>query len=297
MPAMTKYKHTHRRLVLAGLGMISMLAFGSAQAAPQQSFATPEQAVDALIAANKNDDMAALLRILGPQSKRIISSGDAEADKAGREKFSEAFAQFHRWEHDGDAKDILIVGSHEWPMPIPLIRERSRWHFDTAAGLEEIIDRRIGRNELSVIEVCRAFVEAQRDYAMKHRGDGGRMLYAQRIFSTPGEHNGLYWPAKPGEDESPLGPLIAEAQAGNDVQAKPYHGYFYRVLPMRTDSRLPAEDGFALMAFPAKYGDSGVMTFMVNQDGIVYEKDLGPHTAKRAAQITHYAVDNSWKLP
>jgi hypothetical protein len=202
-------------LVAAAIGPIAISASSAMAAAAmqQKTFATPAAAVDALIAANRTNRVRELIVILGPEGAKLIHSGDPVADKRGRDRFVAAYDEAHKLELDGQDKAILIVGTEEWPLPIPLVHQRAGWRFDTTAAVEEVLNRRIGRNELSVIEVCRAFVVAQREYAAKRLRPGGHSEYAQHFMSTDGQHNGLYWPVKPGEDESPLGPLIARARA------------------------------------------------------------------------------------
>ena len=297
---------------IAGLGIVAVIALGASAtlaADAQESFSTPQQAVDALIAANRSDNKTELLNILGPQAEKLISSGDAVADKEGREKFLAHYDAAHKLENEGSDKEVLIVGEKEWPLPVPLVRRNGEWRFDTEAGAQEILDRRIGRNELNVIEICRTYVEAQQEYAEDHLLADGKHEYAQRFLSHDGKHDGLYWPVGPGEEESPLGPLIAFAQAEGKAHEtpKPYHGYYYKILTGQSKNAPGGAvsyisgghmtGGFALLAFPAKYGDSGIMTFTVNQDGIVHEKDLGHDTAKIAARIKNYNPDESWTLP
>ena len=288
------------------------LASASVSVAAQASFSTPEEAVEALIAANRENNQTELLHILGPQSAPLIRSGDATADDESRHQFLDAYDTAHTLEADGDDKKLLVVGDNQWPLPIPLVHRNGSWQFDSAAGQQEILNRRIGRNELNVIEVCRDFVEAQFEYAADHRLANGKREYAQRFLSHPGKQDGLYWPVTEGIKESPLGPLLAFAQAeGHTTKthagAKPYHGYYYKILTEQS-ANAPGgamhyivghhmTGGFALVAFPAKYGDSGIMTFMVNQNGIVHERDLGPDTARIAAGINTYDPDKNWKLP
>lgn len=297
-----------------GMGIVAIPASSAmaAAVAQQKTFATPETAVDALIAANRDNSTRELLAILGPDGAKLIRSGDPVADKRGRERFLAAYDEAHQLELDGQDKAILVVGKEEWPLPIPLVRQQAGWRFDTKAGMEEILNRRIGRNELSVIEVCRAYVAAQREYAATGPGPDGRPEYAQHFMSTDGQHNGLYWPVKPGEEESPLGPLIAQARAAGyapgapHTKPRPYYGYYFHILTRQGNSapggaRNYVVDGhmtggFALIAYPATYGDSGIMTFIVNQDGIVYQKKLGPATARIAQQITRYDPDVSWQV-
>jgi len=301
-----------------GLGFTMLfLAASVAQAAPaaqmkQESFTTPENAVEALVVANRNNKATQLLNILGPRSGKLIFSGDSVADKQGREKFLEAYDATHKLENIGEDKRILVIGREEWPLPIPIIRTGDAWRFDTAAGEQEILNRRIGRNELSVINVCRAYVEAQREFAEKNPQADGKPAYARKLHSTRGKKDGLYWHTKPGEEESPLGPLVAAAEtegySEKTIEAKaPYHGYFYKILTAQGNKASGGAKkytignrmtkGFALIAFPAKYGDSGVMTFIINQDGIVFEKNLGPKTTKIGGQITQYNPDLTWKMP
>ena len=290
--------------LLAGTPMISY-------AAQQEVFTSPEQAGNALIDANRNGNKEdELLKILGPEAADLIHSGDPVADKNAQKMFVTSYEAGHVWESDGDNKKILVVGNNKWPLPIPLVREGDKWRFDAKTGRQEILNRRIGRNELNVIKVCRSYVEAQEDYAKEYPG---QHEYAQNFKSTPGKHDGLYWPVVKGEEESPLGALMASAEAegyktiSGKEKHTPYHGYYFRILRMQTAAahggakdyitkgRMTA--GFALLAYPAKYGDSGIKTFIVNQTGIVHEKDLGPETASIASQITKYDPDKTWQTP
>jgi hypothetical protein len=277
-----------------------------------ESFASPELAVDALVAAARNDDSAGLLQIYGPAGQDLVSSGDPIADKEAHARFVERYGKGAEILRDGPSKAILLLGSDEWPFPIPIVLQNGAWHFDTAAGAQEILARRVGRNELDAIEVCRSYVQAQRDYAADLEGQQKPVEYAQKFVSSPGRHDGLYWPVGPGEKQSPIGPQMASARAQGYAAGEtpseghaPYHGYFYRILT-RQGAAAPggARDyvvdghmtgGFALIAFPAKYGDSGVMTFIVDQDGLVFEKDLGADTATAAQAITEFDPDLTWK--
>jgi hypothetical protein len=275
-------------------------------AAQQETFGTPEQAAKALADANRNGNDDELLKILGPESADLIHSGDPVADQNAQKKFVEAYDAAHEWELSGDRKEVLLVGTQKWPLPLPLVHEGDKWRFDAASGRQEILNRRIGRNELNVIKVCRAYVEAQADFA---NVNPGKHEYAQKFTSAAGQHDGLYWPVAEGEKESPLGGLIANAEAEGYATDKhvPYHGYFYKILKAQgADARGGAKDyivkdrmtsGFALLAYPAKYGGSGIKTFIVNQNGIVHEKDLGPQTAEVAKQITAYDPDKTWLVP
>jgi hypothetical protein len=289
---------------------VAIAASALAAAEPaQRDYATPEQAVDALVAAVRVNDQRELLQILGPGGEKLIHSGDRVADREARQRFITAFDASHRVQVEGDSAAALIIGTEDWSLPIPVVKQGERWHFDTAASAQKIIDRRVGRNELNVIEVCRAYVIAQREYAAARRAAGAPREYAQRLQSSPGQRDGLFWEAAAGETPSPFGPLMAKARAQGyaDQDHAPYHGYFYRILP-RQGAHAPggARDyvvdghmtkGFALLAFPARWADSGIMTFIVSQDGIVFQKNLGPDTADLAAAITEYDPDPSWTVP
>jgi Protein of unknown function (DUF2950) len=273
----------------------------------EERFKTPEAAVDALVIAAKARDTKALVGVLGPGGKAIVSSGDPVADTNIREKFVSAYEAKHAIEREGDGTQTLIIGADDFPFPIPLVNKGGEWQFDTAAGLDEILRRRIGRNELAAIQVSLAYVQAQNEYASLDPGGLGPHVYAQRIVSRLGKKDGLYWPTAEGETPSPLGELAAKASAeGYKAGAAPipYHGYYYRILTRQgADAPGGAYDylvngkmigGFALLAFPAEYGNSGIMSFMVNQDGTVYQKDLGPRTAELAHKIDSFAPDQTW---
>jgi len=279
----------------------------------QMRFDTPEQAVQTLVKAVRADQPQQILKLLGPEGERLVFSGDPIADKLGREKFVSAYDKANRIDQQNTELAVLVIGKKQWPFPIPIVKSGTTWHFDTQEGVEEILDRRIGRNELSAIEVCLAYVDAQHDYASLDRDNDGMLEYAQHFMSSHEKHDGLYWPAATGEPQSPMGPLIAAARAegytpGKDpnqaLDRSPYHGYFYRILKRQGSHAADgARDymaegsmigGFALVAFPARYGDSGIMTFIVSQDGIVYQKNLGPDTEAIARQMTEYDPDRSW---
>jgi len=276
----------------------------------QESFATPDEALKALVDDLKTDNLADQVKIFGPEIEPILNSGDPVADQNARERFVAAVELNHRFDGSG-GKMILIIGKDDWPFPIPLKKVGERWQFDTAAGKEEILDRRIGENERSTIQTMLAYVDAQRDYTELQRQRSGTPEYAQRLLSTPGKMDGLYWPAQVGKPESPLGPLVAAARAaGYRKSAKsegpaPYHGYFYKVLTAQGPDAPGGEvdyivngrmiGGFGLVAWPARYGDSGVMTFIVNHDGVVYQKNLGPQTTRLAAAINRFDPDPSWQ--
>ena len=294
-------------LSLARLLTAAALAFALASVAnAQQFFKTPEEALDALVSAAKSHDRKGVLTVLGPDAADIVSSGDEVADRSDRDRVLEAYDAKHQVVMEGADKAVLVLGNQDWPFPIPLVRKDGTWRFDTAAGREEILFRRIGRNELSAIQAILAYVDAQHEYAEK--GIGGNGVYAQRIVSRPGTKDGLYWPAQPGEEESPLGDFAAGAAAEGyraGQQRIPYHGYYYKVLTRQGPSasggaldyvvRGKMIGGFALVAYPAQYGNSGVMTFLVNHQGIVYEKDLGPQTASIAAGMTAFNPDSTWQ--
>lgn len=278
--------------------------------ADQQGFASPQQAVTALVAAVQADDESALLTILGPDAQDLIASGDPVADRNGRTRFLTAFGEKHSLEQEDPGRALLIVGNKDYPFPIPLRRYGDVWAFDTAAGREEILNRRIGRNELHTIEVMRAYSVAQREYAgSKH--NGGQPTFAQKLTSSEGQKDGLYWPAAEGESESPFGPLIARATeegytgALDEDPPEPFHGYYFKILKAQgPHANGGAFDyvaggrmvlGFALVAYPAKYEASGIMTFIVNQEGVIFEKDLGKDTAETALAMADYDPDPSWR--
>jgi hypothetical protein len=315
---MMKGSMKNRHNILAGLFGLGALVFLSSMpplahaAEEQNSYSTPEKAVDALIFASRHNHTEQLIKILGPGSEKLVNSGDDVADQQGRERFVAAYDKSHTIEAQADGRDILTVGDEGWPVPIPLVQGDKGWRFDTQAGEEEIVNRRIGRNELNVIQVCRTFVDAEREYGMQHVLADGKHEYAQRFRSHEGAHDGLYWEVKDGEAESPLGPLLASAAAEGYSdkaalsQHEPYHGYYYKILKSQGSHAAGGErdyvkdghmtDGFALIAFPANYGDTGVMSFIVNQNGIVYEKNLGPDTLDVATDMTAYDPDDDWKI-
>jgi len=275
-------------------------------ASAQQSFQSPEDAVAALAAAAKSGATSDILKVLGNKAADIVESGDVVADKATRERFAAAYDDKHSISMEGDKKAILILGKDDFPFPIPLRHSRSGWEFDAAEGRIEILYRRIGRNELEAIQTARAFVDAENEYADKDRG-AGPGVYAQRIVSSPGKKDGLYWP--PDGDESPLGELAAKASAeGYKVgsgEPQPYHGYYYRILTRQGPNAPGGEmdyvvngkmiGGFALVAYPDEYGNSGVMTFVVNHKGEVYQKDLGELTEAIAKRMKEFNPDQTWK--
>jgi DUF2950 family protein len=300
------------RLLLRRLAAVTLLCGGFAvttlgPAVAQQSFTTPEAAADALANAARANDRAALLAVLGKDGAEIASSGDPVADSDIRKKFFEAYDAKHQIKMEGDAKATLIIGKEDFPVPIPLVRQGETWQFDTAAGRQEVLARRIGRNELDAIQSCLAYVDAQDEYADKDRTGAGPGVYAQRIISEAGKKNGLYWPSSASGDESPLGELVADAtkQGYRTGEGRtPYHGYYFKILTKQgSDAHGGALDyvvngkmigGFALAAYPAEYRNSGVMTFIVNHEGVVFQKDLGSHTAELAERMTAFNPDSSW---
>jgi hypothetical protein len=296
-----------RSLARLALLTAAIFAFAAASvASAQQPFKTAEEAADALVSAARTGDRKRLLTVLGRDGADIVSSGDAVADASARNRVVEAYDAKHQVVMEGADKAVLIIGREDWPFPIPLVRKDGTWRFDTAAGRDEILYRRIGRNELNAIETSLAYVDAQQDYA--EQGVAGNGVYAQRIVSRPGKRDGLYWPAQFSADESPLGELAASAAAEGyraGQQRAPYHGYYYKVLT-RQGPNAPGGaldyvvrgrmiGGFALVAYPAEYRNSGVMTFLVNHQGNVYEKDLGPNTARIAAGMTAFNPDKTWR--
>jgi hypothetical protein len=276
----------------------------------QKSFVSPEEAVTALVAAVQDENDADLLATLGPGSKDLTSSGDEVADKNGRMRFLKAYEEKNSLSQEEKGVAVLFVGNNEYPFPIPIVQHGKTWLFDTQAGMEEILNRRIGRNELHTIEVMHAFTDAQREFATLKRKGGGSE-FAQNLASSEGKKDGLYWKAGEGEEESPFGPLIAraveEGYEGRLDQPPPeaFHGYYFKILKGQgehanggafdyvVDGKMIL--GFALVAYPAKYGASGIMTFIVNQEGVIYEKDLGEDTETVAAAMTTFDPDDSWR--
>jgi hypothetical protein len=294
--------------------IILVIAFSltvSAQEAKQERFKSPEDAFGALIEAAKTNDIVKLMAIFGPQGKYLISSGDAVADSNSRKRFVEAAEEAVKFSKLDDNTLLAVIGKDACSFPIPIVRSGQEWVFSTDDGKQEIINRRIGKNELSTIQVSLAYVDAQREYAGKDRDGSGVLQYAQRFISHEGKKDGLYWKAAAGEESSPLGLLFAQAtEEGYTVRKpgenhKPYHGYYFKILQSQ-GSKAPGGEldyiingkmtaGFGLLAYPAEYGVSGIMTFMVNQQGIVYEKDLGPKTDEIAKTMIKYDPDKTWE--
>jgi hypothetical protein len=293
---------------LLSLMIGTLLCSAASSATAQQAFRTPDEAASALVSAVKTGDPKSIVTVLGPDGEDIVSSGDEVADVATREKFVAAYDAKHQITMDGDNKAIMVIGGEDFPLPIPIVRKDGMWRFDTAAGREEILFRRIGKNEMDAVQASLAYVDAQNEYAEKDRTGAGVNTYAQRIISQPGKKDGLYWPTSQGEEESPLGELVAQASAqGYPVGSgrTPYRGYYFKILT-RQGLAAPGGDldyivngkmigGFALVAYPAEYRNSGVMTFIVSHAGDVFQKDLGPNTAKLAERMTSYSPDATWQ--
>ncbi len=301
---MTAHRLTRCIRPLAALAAIASLSLLSSLAQAQQSFKSPDEAASALVAAVKSGMKEDVLKVLGPDAEDIISSGDEVADTQTRKDFISAYDEKHSVKVDGK-RAALIIGADDFPLPIPLIHTKTGWEFDTEEGRHEILYRRIGRNELDAIQTCLAFVDAEDEYAEKDRGDGVG-VYAQKIVSSPGKKDGLYWPSD--SHDSPLGELAADASAEGykaSGEPRPYHGYYYRILTQQGASAPGGAmsyivngkmiGGFALIAYPAEYGISGVMTFIVSHAGTVFEKDLGQRTEARAKNMTSFDPDQSWK--
>jgi len=300
------------RTIICALGLAFIAPTESFAAAVHQSFESPQAGVTALIKAVKANDKPALRAIFGPEGSKLLSSGDAVADARSRAKFSKAYDEANKVVLEGEAQATLVIGKDEWPMPIPLVKYPDGWRFDTVKGEDEILKRRIGRNELETMQVCLAIVDAEREYAARHLDSGGVPVYASRFTSSQGKRDGLYWPAQANEAPSPLGALLANAAdegyaRPGVLRREPYHGYYYRILTGQgEDAPDGARDylvkgkmigGFAVIAYPARYGASGVTSFLVNHDGVIYEKDLGQNTKTVAAAITTFNPGAGWKKP
>lgn len=303
-------------LIVSGVCLATITFFASASPAAtakakHKTFTSPDEAVQALVDALRRADSSGVISVLGPGGKEVVSSGDAVADRQTRESFLKDFDESQKVERQGDDKAVLIIGKNDWPFPIPIVKKGDAWFFDTRAGKEEILNRRIGRNELYTIQTCLAIVDAQREYAMNDRDGDGLLEYAEKFASDPGKKNGLYWKTAEGEEPSPLGELVAKAKAegysrkgkkGNPIA---YNGYYYRILKGQGKNAPGGAfdyvvnghmiGGFAVVAYPATYGNSGVMTFAVNHDGVVYQKDLGRNTATVAKAMKLFDPDNTWK--
>lgn len=312
----SRWQGLNRTVVAAVLPcalLVALTACRSTGTGPQhRTFASPEDAVGALAQAVKGGKLEEVLAIFGPDGQALVDSSDPVTSRRNRDIFTIAMREKWRLEDEGASRKILVIGNEEWPFPIPLVKDGNAWRFDTAAGKEEVLARRIGRNELAVMRACKAYVMAQRLYARQgHDGKPGG-LYARAFHSEPGRQNGLYWQAGHGEKRSPLGDLLAaaadEAAARRTAsgQAQPFHGYYFRILTAQGPAAPGgARDyvvngdlsgGFALVAWPARYDITGIMTFVVNQEGILWEKDLGPETEAAAGAIVAYDPDTSWTM-
>ena len=294
-----------------GLTLLTLALPVCAPAADESTFVAPQDAVNALVAAAANHDTNALYNIFGQAGRDLISPDAVQATEEYK-TFVQHLTERTELVTNSDSNITLEIGADGWPFPIPLVKQDGQWFFDAAAGKEEILARRVGKDETGAIDVCNAYVDAQREYASQDRLGDGVLAYAQFLHSTPGTHDGLFWPARPGEDLSPLGPFVAQARVEgyhrtakmlNEEQA-PYHGYYFKILTRQgkhapggkynylINGRMIA--GFALVAWPADWGNTGVMTFIVNQQGKVYQKNLGPKTTKVASAITTYDPDDTW---
>jgi len=275
-----------------------------------KTFASPDDAVEALVNAVRNKDQKLLQNIFGSTGNKLFNFGDTESDVQTREKFVNNYTQSHKIIYEGDNHAELEIGDNQWPLPIPLVKNGDQWSFDSIKGHQEIVYRRIGKNELAAIQVCLAIVDAEREYASVDRDGDGLRGYADKFISSSKKHDGLYWKTEPGEPLSPLGPLLAAAaqdghKKSSGMPLQDYHGYYYRILTSQGDAasggaydyRVKGKlfGGFAVVAYPAHYGSSGIMSFMVNHDGIVYEKDLGKRTSGIANKIGMFNPDSSWK--
>jgi DNA-binding phage protein len=303
----TRCLHPGTALIIS-IVLWALMAGSAMSAAPVREplpFKTPEAAAEALLAAFRDNDQAALTALFGSAYADRLLAKDKTDAREGRERLYQAAQKALTLRKDGEDRVVLVIGTQAWPFPIPLVRSGGEWRFQTAEGIEEVVNRRIGANEFSAISVCRDYLTAQRQYAAKVRDDSGVRKFARRLISSPGKQDGLYWdPALAGGEESPFGPLVAEYLAGGRQPRDPYHGYYFRILTGQ-GSRVPGGRysyvingnmiaGFALVAFPAEYGKTGIMTFLVSHHGKVFQKDLGPQTRKIAAKMQSYHPDSTW---
>ena len=292
--------------LLLALALFASMGIAFAAAPTQPAFASPEDAVAAMVGAMRRQLPGALVTIVGAGSQAWLYSGDDVADRAAIERFVAAYEKRHVVARQGEDRATVSVGDDDWPLPIPLVRSGDRWRFDGATGRDEVLARRIGRNELETIQVLRAMADAQVEYARADRARSGQIGYAQKFASSAGKKDGLYWPAQAGEPASPLGPLVAQAarEGYGDGKVRPYRGYVFRMLKAQGPAAPGGAfdyvhkgsmiGGFAIVAHPVGYGVSGVMTFMINQQGKVYQKDLGPQTESIVEKMKEYDLDPSW---
>jgi hypothetical protein len=305
-------RHCLERLLhsLVAIALIAVVSASCASVQRQQRFASPEEGMSALVEAIRGNDQSALMGLLGGSGQDWLDSGDPATNAQRRKVFLKAYAEANKIVlEEKNTRAVLVVGRNEWPMPIPLVKSREGWRFDIQRAAEEILSRHIGRNELAAIQVCLAIVDAEHEYAEQDLDGDGVPGYASKLASSPGKRDGLYWETREGEPLSPLGPLLAAASEGSTASDRttlqPYHGYFYRLLVRQgKDAPGGAYDyqingkllrGFAVLAYPARYGVSGVMSFIVNQDAVVYQNDLGDSTTTGVADITEFSPDLSWK--
>jgi hypothetical protein len=300
-------------LVVLVVVLLCLFVIAAGCTSSPQKFSKPEEAADALLAAARAGSTEQLTRLLGSDAADVVSSGDGVADRQALARFVEAYEQKHELVPGGARSVTVVVGDDNWPLPIPIVRSDrgGKWYFDADAGREELLNRRIGRNELNAIEVCLAVADAQREYARLDPQGAGVPTYARKINSDPGAKDGLFWPTREGEPPSPLGPLVASAtaegyapRAAGEVGPRPYHGYLYRLLTAQGPSAPGGAldyvvngkliGGFGLVAFPAEYGNSGIMTFIVNHDGVVFQRDLGDNTDAIARAMTAFDPQPGW---
>lgn len=297
-----------KSLPLLALALAIVATPVSAAALYGKAYPSPDAAAADLLEAARSGNSKRIQAVFGAKAKRL-GSGDPVRAKYEREMFLNAYNEKHALRMEGDQRATLVLGNNEWPFPVPVVKVGNIWRFDPAAGMEEIVNRRIGQNELYAIQVLQAIVDAQYDYASVDRDGDGLREYAQKFISTPGQHDGLYWPTQAGEAASPLGPLLAFAEskgyARKSGKPDPYWGYYYRILTEQ-GSNTPGNGynylaggkligGFAVIAYPADYGASGIKSFIVNHEGVVYEKDLGPETAKTATAIKQFNPGDNWE--
>ena len=293
------------RWICAVLPLLAVPALG----AGPKGYPDPDSASAALVAAARTGDVGAITRVLGDDARPMLASGDRVADRTAVERFVALYDQSHALVALDDTEQTLVIGDDRWPFPIPLVKGKAGWTFDVKAGQAEVLARRVGQNELDAIQVCLGYVGAQREYRARNPEGAATPHYADRLMSSPGKRDGLYWPASAGEAESPMGPAVSGAMREGYTPAQgkrtPYRGYLYRILSAqggRADGgALDYREGghltrgFGLVAYPASYGKSGVMTFVVNQDGIVFEKDLGPNTSKTAGSMSRFDPGDGWR--